>query len=268
MASMRLLSIAIGLLMLMQPVAGLLFAEQYRDVAWIRATWLGNDWVTLLVALPLFALGYAHARRGSLRGHLLWFGLLGYAVYNYAFYLIGAALNVFFPLYVLVVGAGHGHAHHRARGCRCQATGRRLPPSTPVRLVGATLVVIGTSLAVVWVVLWAAYIFAARPLPGGPEPFKVVAALDLTIMVPALTIGGFLLWRRRPWGFVLATIAGVQGALYLLVLSVNSMVAIRRGLVASPGELPLWGTLTLVTGAAAVALLANVQPSRRESRPA
>lgn len=268
MASMRLLSTAIGLIMLTQSVAGLLFAAHYRDVAWIRATWFGNDWVTLLVALPLFALGYAHARRGSLRGHLVWLGLLGYAVYNYAFYLIGAALNVFFPLYVLAVLLATVTLIIALAPADVRQLADAFHPSTPVRLVGAALVVIGTSLAVVWVVLWAAYIFAARPVPGGPESFKVVAALDLTIMVPALTIGGVLLWRRRPWGFVLATIAAVQGALYLLVLSVNSMVAIRRGLVASPDELPLWATLTLVTGAAAVVLLVNVRSSRRQSRPA
>jgi hypothetical protein len=31
---------------------------------------------------------------------LLWLGAVGYAFYNYAFYLFGAALNAFFPLYV------------------------------------------------------------------------------------------------------------------------------------------------------------------------
>ena len=35
-----------------------------------------------------------------MRGLLLWLGTVGYAAYNYAFYLFGAALNVFFLLYV------------------------------------------------------------------------------------------------------------------------------------------------------------------------
>jgi hypothetical protein len=56
--------------------------------------------------------------------------------------------------------------------------------------------------------------------------------------------------------------ASIQGALYLLVLSVNSIVAIRRGLVTAPGELPIWGTLMMFTAAVAVALLANVRPER------
>lgn len=48
-------------------------------------------------------------------------------------------------------------------------------------------------------------------------------------------------WKRRPWGFVIAPAAAVQGAPYLLVLSVNPTIAIRRSLAASPGELPIWG---------------------------
>ncbi len=51
------------------------------------------------------------------------------------------------------------------------------------------------------------------------------------------------------------------GALYLLVLSINSGVSISRGLVEPPGQLPIWGTLFVATTAAAVALLANVRPS-------
>jgi hypothetical protein len=108
-------------------------------------------------------------------------------------------------------------------------------------------------------------VFAGRPTPVEPEAFKIVAALDLTLMVPALGVGGGLLWQRRPWGCLLATIAAIQGALYLLVLSVGSAIAIRRGLVVAPGELPLWGSLMLVTAVAAIVLLRNtpgaVEPS-------
>jgi hypothetical protein len=48
-----------------------------------------------------------------------------------------------------------------------------------------------------------------------------------------------LLWRRRPWGYLIAPIAATQGALYLFVLSVNSLVAIQRGIANPPGELPI-----------------------------
>jgi hypothetical protein len=128
-----------------------------------------------------------------------------------------------------------------------------------VRVIGGYLVFVAAGLSAVWMVMWAAYIFAGRPVPGGMEPFRLVASLDLTLMVPALAFGGVLLWRRQPWGYVIAAIAAIQGALYLLVLTVNSAIGIQRGLVEAPGELPVWGTLSLATAVSAVVLLANVR---------
>jgi hypothetical protein len=58
-----------------------------------------------------------------------------------------------------------------------------------------------------------------------------------------------------------SAISGVQGALYLLVLSVNSVVSFSRWLSTAPGELPLWTSLGVVTGAAAAVLLVNARPA-------
>jgi hypothetical protein len=259
----RLSRVLLGV-MLTQALTGLVFQAAYRDVAWIRATWFGNDWVTLVVASPLLFVGLVCTAGGSARGLLLWLGLVAFALYNYAFYLFGAALNAFFPFYVvalvlavtvLILALSQIDASRFAHSIRSVA---------PVRLLGGTLSFIAAGLASAWIVMWAAYVFAGRPTPVAPEAFKLVAALDLSLMVPALAIGGVLMWRRRPWGFVISAIASIQGALYLLVLSVNSVVAIQRGLTNPPGELPIWGTLTIFTGGVAVLLIANVRSERAD----
>jgi hypothetical protein len=260
------LSAGLLLLMLTQSTTGLLLPGQYRDLDWIKATWLGNDWVTLVVGVPLLMAGLGLASRGSARGLLLWLGAVGFAAYNYAFYLFGAALNASFLLYVaavvlaavtLIVALAHLDVASLSNGFR---------PATPVRMIGGALACIGIGLAAVWTAMWAAHVFAGRPTPVEPEAFRVVAALDLAVMVPTLAVGGILLWRRQPWGYVIAAIASIQGALYLLVLSVNSIVAIWLGLVPAPGELPIWGTLMLFTTAVAVALLVNAGPERARAQ--
>jgi hypothetical protein len=45
------LATALAALMVLQSVLGLVFQVQYRDVEWIKATWFGNNWVTLAVTL-------------------------------------------------------------------------------------------------------------------------------------------------------------------------------------------------------------------------
>lgn len=258
------LSSVLAGLMAGQSALGLLFPAAYRDSAWIRAAWYGNDWVTLAVAVPLLSGALVLAHRGSVRGQLLWLGLLGYALYNYAFYLFGAALNVFFPLYVgslVLSGVALIFAVSRLSA---ETLAQRFDPSTHVRLVGAYLAFVALGLTVLWMVMWTAYIFRGVPTPAEPEAFKLVAALDLALMVPALASAGILLWRRRPWGYTIAAIASVQAALYLLVLSVNSAVGIDRGLEEAPGELPVWGPLATTTAAAVYLLLKDVRPEGEE----
>jgi hypothetical protein len=253
------LTVTLAGLMTAQALMGVTASDQYRDVEWIKATWLGNDWLTLVIAVPLLLISGAGARRGSSRAFLLWAGGVGYAVYNYAFYLLGAALNVFFPLYVvsvvlaavlLVLSLGRLDASSIALCAR---------PAAPPPLIAGSFVVIGIGLAAVWTAVWAAYVFAGHPTPVDPDAFRLVAALDLSLMVPALVSGGVLLWRRQPWGLVLAAIAGVQASLYLLVLSLNSVIAIQRGLAAGLGELVIWAPLAAVTAFFTSLLLSSVE---------
>lgn len=251
------LSAVLAALMVAQSLLGLYFPGQYRDAAWIRATWFGNDWITLTVGAPLLVVSLLLARRGSLRGLLLWLGMLGYGAYNYAYYLLGAALNAFFPLYVVAVVLSVVALILTLSRTDVALAAARFRPETPLRMIGGYFAFVAMGLTCVWTGMWAAYVFAGRPTPVEPEAFKLVAALDLALMVPALAVGGVLLWRRNAWGYVIAAIAGVQGALYLCVLSVNSAVAIHRNLVEAPGELPVWGTLAIATTTATVLLLAS-----------
>jgi hypothetical protein len=254
-----LLSSGLGVLMLVQSLTGLFMSTHYRDIDWIKATWFGNDLITLVVAGPLLLTGLIASARGSVRGLLIWLGTVGYALYNYAFYLFGAALNVFFVLYVVAVVLAAIALILAVSQIDAASVAASFRSGTPVRTVGGCLVFVAIGLAFVWIGMWGAYVFAGTRPPVEPEIFKLVAALDLTLMVPALTTGGILLWRRREWGYIIAAVATIQASLYLLVLSVNSIVAVQRGFAPAPGELPIWAPLTILLTIVAVALLANAR---------
>ena len=259
-----LLSLVLVGLMAVQALLGLVFRTEYRDAGWITAAWYGNDWFTLVVGVPLLVA--ALSARGSIRGRWLGCGMLGYAAYNYAYYLFGAALNVFFPVYVLACVASAIALILVLARTDVEGIATAFDRATPVRLIGGYLTVVGICLGCVWLAMWAAYAFAGRATPVEPEAFKLVAALDLTMMVSALVSGGVLVWRRRPWGYVIASVAAIQGSLYLMVLALNSLLAINRGLVKAPGELPVWATLAGLTSLAAVMLLARAPGTRNVHR--
>jgi hypothetical protein len=243
--------------MTLQSACGLAL-DPYRDIAWIALSWLGNDAVTLFVVCPLLVVALTGTRLSQPRWQLVRIGLLGYAVYNYAFYMLGAALNAMFPMYIaLFVFAFVGLASEFTRD-QIERLANAYSSGTPVRLLGGYLVGVATCLSVVWLAMWGLHVFANRPVPGSPEVFRLVAALDLGFMVPALATGGVLLWRRQPLGFSLGAVAATQAALYLFVLSINSALAIHRGLAQWPGELPMWAPLCAATSACALWLLRNV----------
>lgn len=246
------------ILMVVQATVGLAMPAVYRDAAWIRATWLGNDWITLIVAVPLLVAAARMAQSGSQRGMVLMAGVVGYAIYNYAFYLFGAALNACLPLYVLILGVAMISLRSVLSRVDPLAAARATDPALPARLLGGYLLLVAGGLALVWLGMWAAYVFAGRPTPVEPHAFKIVAALDLLWLVPSLATGGMLLWNRSPWGIVIASAASVQGAMYLLVLTVNSTIAIHQGFSTSPGELPIWIPLTVLTSTAALTLFRSV----------
>jgi hypothetical protein len=194
----RLIAVLVAL-MAAQAMLGLLMPTLYRDADWIRATWFGNYWITLLVAAPRLVTAGRTARSGSIRAGLLLIGGSGYAVYNYAFYLFGAALNAFLPLYVTILGLATISLGAALSQIDPIAVARWVRPALPARLLAAYLVFVACGLAVVWLSMWAAYVFAGRPTPVESDAFKIVAALDLLWLVPSLASGGVLLWKRRPW---------------------------------------------------------------------
>src|SRR5689334_2249532 len=98
-----LLSAMIALLALVASTGGLFRYGLYRDNILVTAAFRGNDLITLTIAVPGLIIALLMAQRGSARGQLIEMGLLAYMLYNYVFYLYGAAFNRFFLMYVALV---------------------------------------------------------------------------------------------------------------------------------------------------------------------
>ena len=98
-----LFSTIIALLALIASAGGLFWDGLYRDNMLVTAALRGNDLITLIVAVPGLLIALLITRRGSARAHLVGLGLLAYMLYNYVFYLYGAAFNRFFLLYAALV---------------------------------------------------------------------------------------------------------------------------------------------------------------------
>lgn len=258
------LSTVTAVLMAAQASVGLLRRDVYRDIEWIKLTWLGNDIVTLVLAVPLLAWALWAVRRGSKRAELLWYGVLAYTAYNYQFYAHGTRLNELFPLYVaLTVLPTIALLMSLGRADVSELSGA-FTSKTPARSIGTYMVFVGLGLAAAWLAIWAGYAFGGVEPTVGEGPYKLVATLDFSFVIPFMVLGGILLMRRRPWGYALGVIMNVKGVLYTAVLSLNSYIGFANGIEGSIEQLPFWGALTIGSAAALTVMLANAAGDERE----
>lgn len=263
--SVRALTWLIAALAVIATLGGLLVDGLYRDNTFVAAAWRGNDWVTSMLAVPLLVASSSLAMRGSLRAHLVWLGMLDYMLYDYAFYAFGAAFNELFLVYVAIVAAALLALIFGLASLDVDAVARAFTARAPVRWVAGYLLVVAVGLACVYVAQSLAFVVTGE-LPAivtrTEHPTSIVFALDLTLLVPFLALGGVWLWRRRPWGYALAVILSVKGPVYTLVLWVGSIWAYRAGIEDALTEVPLWATLTAGGTLASVSLLRSM--NRRE----
>lgn len=260
------LSAVICVLAAAASVGGLVVEGLYRDNPFVTSASRAADAVTLAIALPLLALGMAYARRGSMRARLVWLAMLDYMLYDYAFYLFGSAFNAFFLIYTGIVALSILALIFALADVDPREIARRFSPRTPARSVAMYMFVVATGLTVIYLIQSVNFI-ATGTLPPivtiSGHPTSVVFALDLTLLVPWLLIGGAWLWKRRPWGFVIASIVCMKGAVYTLVLAVGSLMAANAGVSEASAETPLWVILTVAGTVASLLLLLNVRPADR-----
>jgi hypothetical protein len=237
---------------------GLLVDGLYRDNLFVTSAWRGNDLVTLTVALPLLIRAQTAARRDSVRGRLVWLGVLDYVMYTYAYYLFGARFNELFLAYVLLFTLSTIALVFGLAGLDVERVGREVGPGAPRRPIAAYLLLVGTGLTLVYVSQSIGFIVSGS-VPAivtlTEHPTSLVFALDLSLLVPGLFIGGAWLWQGRAWGYVLAAVLTVKGAIYTLALAVGSALAGRAGYGEAADQVPFWLVLCAAGTAAAAALL-------------
>lgn len=261
-AARRLSWLVVALLLVISG-AGLARADRLYDAApALRAAFLAQDVVTLALALPLLVVALRLAARGSLRGRLLWAGLLAYVAYWYWFYVVGARFNVLFLAYAAVVAASLLALAGVLASLDVAAVHARLAAGAPRRATAGFLV----ATAVLFAALWSGDV-VRRLRAGAPLDLvsRAVYAIDLVVLLPAMAVVGVLLWRGRAWGAVLAA--------PLLVKAASSGVMLLAGTAAQawagtrPDPAPLAGYALVAAGGLAFTVLHFRALGGRTPRP-
>ncbi len=231
---------------------------RYETVS-VAAQAIAQDIVTLVVGIPLLIVSVVLFKKGTLRGKLLLAGTLAYFLYTYTSFAFGAAYNVLFLAYVALYSLSLFAFILALMTIDIPTLPERISPRLPRRTIAVFLYIVGGFLLMAWSGRIVPALLADQP-PYGLESYTtlIIQALDLGLIMPAAFLSGTLLWKQRPWGYLLASVVLVKGVTLLLAVSAMAFNMILAGVQVSIGEVIMFPALALVGIGMTIALLKNV----------
>ena len=258
--TLQLVSVVIASMAGISPLGGLFVEGLYRDNGLVVSAWQGNDIVTFFVVVPMLLISLFHSLRDSKKGRLFWMSSLWYMVYNYMFYLFGAAFNVFFLLYAALFVFSLYTLISALIQTDALEWSRSFSKKLPYKTVSLFMLFFAALLGGLWIALSLSFVFTGQvheSISQTDHPTAVVFAVDLTLLIPSMIVGGVLLWRKNRWGPIVGSVVLVKATAYGLALIIMTAISYRNTGVIDP-FIPLWILLTLGCAIALVLLLRNI----------
>ncbi|MFC5368887.1 hypothetical protein [Salinirubrum litoreum] len=229
------------------------FARPDRYPPAIRTQLVVQDVLVLVVGVPALLLGVWYAARGSTAGRVVWLGALAYAAYVWLSTGLQVPFTRFFLAYAGLFALSLFTLIGGVLATDPEALRSALEDRLPDRLYAGALAVIAGGLATLWLAeLVPATISATPPaLAAETGPQALVSHfLDLTLVVPGLAITAGLLWRKRPWGYTLAGVGVVFGALLAPTITGATVALLFVGSVTVPAVAVVFTVLPAVLAVA------------------
>lgn len=243
LGSASILSVLIALLAIVASAGGLFASNLYRDNTWTSSQLIGNDVVTLCLAVPLLIGALVLARRGSQRAQLVWMGMLDYVLYTYAFYLFGTAFNVLFLVYVALFTFSILGLIFALPRLDVGGMAHSFSTRTPVKWISGYMIFWAVGLGGLWIAQSLGFVFSGtvpQSIIDSGHPTAIVFALDLSLLIPFIVLGAVWLWQRKPWGYVVSVIVNVKGAVFALALAAMGVSAAQANVPDAMSLVPIW----------------------------
>jgi len=226
----NILTIAVIVLIVPSTLISILNNDIYQDGAWANTQWLGQDLVTLFIAVPLFWLSNHYLRKRPFSPwKLVQTGVFLYFTYTYTFFVFEAQLTwlYFFQLPIFGISLA---------GLVLSLLGVFSDSYYSFKYIGNakwTIVAYQGTIAIMLSVLWFSDIFAhlfspdhVSGTPTGEAPM-IIYTLDLGIIVPLMVVSLIGLIKNRQYGILLTGIMLVKSSTIgfaLMAMSISMFV--------------------------------------------
>ena len=230
----------------------------YWDTVSLTAQMQGNDFITLVIGLPLLAISFWLALRGSLRAKLLLTGTLGFFLYTYMSMAIGAAYNNLFLVYVALFSLSLYAFILSMMSFDLADLPKHFSDRLPRRGIASLCFAAGGFLLLAWLGRIVPPLLNGKTPPLENTTTLIIQTMDLGLIVPLAFLSAILLLKRSAWGYLLASVSVMKFLTMGAAVSMMGLNMARVGVPVSAVELAVFPTLTLINIIMAVLLLQNV----------
>ena len=208
---------------------------------------VAQDWVTLIIGIPLLVISTVLSARGSYKGALMRTGVLGYFLYTYMSYSFLVMYNRLFLIYVALFSLSLFGFIVSFSKLKIETIDKRVRPAFPRRSTAIFFLFIGVML----LFMWLGRIIPALPADDAPFGLEcyttlVIQAMDLGIIVPLSFITAAGLLKRRNLGYALSAVVVFKGVTLFSAISVMAVLMKLSGVEISSTELIVFPAATAV----------------------
>jgi hypothetical protein len=231
----------------------------FWDTVSMAAQMQANDLVSLALGLPLLAVSFFFTLRGSLRGRLLLTGTLGFILYTYTTMSFGAAYNDLFLVYVAIFSLSLFAFILNMMSFDLETLSEHFSTNLPHKAIAGLLFFAAGFLSLAWLGRIAPTLLGDQIPTLENTTTMFIQAMDLGLVVPLCVLAGILLLKRKPWGYLLASVGLLKFLTMGTAVSLMAVNMSRVGVPISMVELTVFPAIALANLLMVILLLKNIK---------
>lgn len=188
---------------------------------------IAQDYVTLFIGLPVLLFVLFLTRKNTLKSKLLLAGILCYFFLTYLFYMNMAMYNSLFLIYIVLTGSTFFALTLTLLSIDLNTLPFMFRSITPTKFIGGFLMFTASIIALLWLSILVPPLIDNSIIPQSVEHYTTltVQGFDLSLFHPITFISGYLLVKKKNFGYLLAPVMLVFLSLLMIAL-VAKIIAI------------------------------------------
>ncbi len=192
---------------------------------------IAQDYITLILAIPLLLIALFFSRKNSRRGLFLLSGTLGYFLLTYLFYLAMAMYNALFIVYVFLLGASFLAFVLTLFSYKIEKIKDTLYSEKLLQSAGLFLIISSMLVSFSWLSVIIPPLLDGSIIPPQLQHYTtlIVQGFDLALFLPMSFISGLLALKKENYGYLFTTIYVIFLSILMTALSSKILFIANTG---------------------------------------